>query len=83
MRRQSGLGSDTDNTMKVISGVRCSVLPFLFQVFLIAGILSACGADRLENSPQARGGRQDDSVVSGGIDFSGCGCIECIYIVPF
>ena len=48
------------------------MLPLLFQVFLIAGILSACAADRLENSPQARGGRQDDSVISGGIDFSGC-----------
>ena len=58
--------------MKVISKGCCLVLPLLFQVFLIAGFLSACAADRIENSPRARGGRQDDSVVSGGIDFSGC-----------
>ena len=58
--------------MKVISKGCCLVLPLLLQVFLIAGLLSACAADRIGNSPRARGGRQDESVVSGGIDFSGC-----------
>merc|ERR1711892_119732 len=54
---QSWSGSKTDDTMKV---------------FVIAAFLGACAADRLGHSQLARGGRQEEEAVSGGIDFSGC-----------
>merc|ERR1712117_602033 len=54
---QSWSGSETDDTMKV---------------FVIVAFLGACTADRLGHSQLARGGRQEDSGITGGVDFSGC-----------
>merc|ERR1712055_114459 len=54
---QSWSGSETDDTMKV---------------FVIIAFIGACAADRLGHSQLARGGRQEDSGITGGVDFSGC-----------